>query len=85
LHADYSQAPDIYYSSMDARLVVSGIRDEVRQVADGYLLGECWRLQFRWLRAVNAVDKALREGMQLAVAGDYIAVLSSSQVTCMND
>jgi hypothetical protein len=40
VHADYSQAPDIYYSSMDARLIVSGIRDEVRQVADGYLLGE---------------------------------------------
>jgi hypothetical protein len=40
--ADYSQAPDIYYSSMDARMVINGIRDEVRQVADGYLLGECW-------------------------------------------
>lgn len=39
--ADYSQAPDIYYSPMDARMVVNGIRDEVRQVADGYLLGEC--------------------------------------------
>ncbi|WIA28589.1 hypothetical protein OEZ86_011129 [Tetradesmus obliquus] len=36
---DYSQAPDIYYSPMDARMVVNGIRDEVRQVADGYLLG----------------------------------------------
>lgn len=38
--ADYSKAPDIYYSSMNARLVISGIRDEVRQVADGYLLGK---------------------------------------------
>jgi hypothetical protein len=26
---------------MNARMVINGIRDEVRQVADGYLLGEC--------------------------------------------
>jgi hypothetical protein len=57
VYADYSQAPDIYYSSMDARLVVSGIRDEVRQVADGYLLGECWRRPFHTPASVNAMQE----------------------------